>query len=233
MKKLFDFVDGAFYINLDHRKDKNDIFIKHLQELNIYEFVEKQRGFTPDELGYKLKETGKYPDEGYSKACAYAQIEIIKKAKERGLSNVLIFEDDAEFYLNDNYDPLEIVANAIEAVKKISNWEFFYLGTNPGARDKTFDMVAPNLVKPLEAIANHAMLINSTVFDKILNDSLDKNFNYIDIYFSNTFREKYLAYPLCVMQRCGIENDIGEHTYTGLCSDFWVEMYNKKINIKY
>jgi len=233
MNKLFNFIDGAFYINLDHRKDKNDMFINHLKELQIYDFVERQRGFTPDELGYKLKETGKYPDEGYSKACAYSQIEIIKKAKERGLSNVLLFEDDAEFYLDGDYNPLQVIETAISALKQIPNWDFFYLGTNPGARDKVFDMVAPNLVKPLEAIANHAMLINSTAFDRILNDSLDKNFNYIDIYFSNNFKEKYMAYPLCVMQRCGVENDIGEKNYAGLCSHFWLEMYNKEINKTY
>jgi len=231
--KLFNFIDGAFYINLDHRKDKNDIFTKHLNYLGIQSSVERQRGITPDELGYKLKESGKYPDEGYSKACAQSQIEIIKKAKKRGLRNVLIFEDDAEFYLSGGYNPLEIIDNAIASLRNIPDWEFFYLGTNPGARDKTFDMVAPNLAKPLEAIANHAMLINNTVFDTILNDSLDTNFNYIDVYFSNTFKEKYLAYPLCVMQRCGIINDLGEHNYTGLCSDFWLDMYNKELRIKY
>jgi hypothetical protein len=161
MKKLFDYVDKAFYINLDHRKDKNNIIINHFKELGIYDFVERQRGFTPDEMGYKLNKSGKYPNEGYSKACAYSQIEIIKKAKNQGLNNVLIFEDDAKFYLGGDYNPLEIIQTAINNLKKIPNWDIFYLGTNPGTRYDSFDLVAPNLVKSLEAIANHALIINS------------------------------------------------------------------------
>jgi len=233
MKKLFDFVDKAFYINLDHRKDKNDIIVDHFKKIGIYDFVERQRGFTPDEMGYSLNENGKYPNEGYSKACAYSQIEIIKKAKDEKLSNVLIFEDDAKFYVDGGYNPLEIIQNAINNLKKIPDWDIFYLGTNPGSRDESFNLIAPNLVKPLEAIANHAMLINSKIFDIILKDSLDKNFNYIDVHFSNNVKEKYMAYPLCVTQRCGILNDIGEINYGGLCDNFWLDMYNKKINILY
>jgi hypothetical protein len=234
MEKLFDFVEEAFYINLDHRIDKNKILIDHFTKIGINRFIKRARGIYPNELGYTLREeTNTYAHEGYAKGCTYAQIEIIEYAKQKKLKNILYFEDDAKFYTDGDYDPLNIIATAIKGLKNIPNWQVLYLGTNPGDRDTYLNMVAPNLVKINESIANHAVLLNHTVFDSVLQKAKEKDFNHLDSHFSSAFTEKYMVYPLCVSQRCGLENDIGDIKYTGMCDDFWLDRYKKEIRILY
>jgi hypothetical protein len=234
MDKLFNFVDEAFYINLDHRTDKDKLFTDHFKELGILKYVKRSRGISPGEIGFKKDEaTGKYEAEGYARGCTQAQINIIQYAKDKGLSNVLYFEDDAIFFTSGNYDPFNEISIAIDSLKKITNWEILFLGTNPGDRDKKFDMVAPNLIKINESIANHAVLINCSIFDKILQDYKSWTINHLDLYFSETFKEKYSVYPLCSIQRDDIVNDIGPHNYNGLDNNFWLEMYKKNINKLY
>jgi glycosyl transferase family 25 len=228
MKKLFDFVDGAYFINLDHRLDKREIFENHFKELGILQYIERFKGYYPPDLGYKMLDNGKYEPIAYGKGCLQSHLGIIKLAKEKNLKNVLIFEDDAKFYLGGGYDPLMIINKAIEQLKTIENWELFYLGADAGTSQVEFNMVGENLIKAVEAICSHAILINSTIFDQILNDGNHQDT--IDIYLTTRYSEKYLAYPMCVTQRCGIKNDMGWHNYAGLCEDYWLDKYNKKLN---
>jgi len=227
-EKLFNFIDDAYYINLDYRTDKNNIIYKHFTDIDIIKYIKRKSALTPLDLGYSLKPSGKYPHEGYSRACLYSHIEIIKKAKEQNLNNVLIFEDDAKFYYDGGYDPLIYIENALIDLNKIENWELFFLGTNPGENQTEFIMYGKNLVKISESIGTHAVLIRNTIFEKIIAE-YETQYAF-DIYLSNTFKEKYLAYPLCVSQRCGIDNDIGEIPYGGMCDDFWLKMMDKPIN---
>lgn len=233
MNKLFNFVDATFYINLKDREDKNNILLDHFNEMGIAEYVKRIDGVYPNELGYELNKDGKYPPEAYAHGCTKAQINIIKYAKENNLNNVLYFEDDAKFYLDGGYNPLETIQVAIDNLKKIDSWEILHLGTNPGGRDGKFDLVAPNLIKITESIANHAVLVNSTIFDRILSDYDNGYATHLDVYYSNGFKEKFSVFPLCVTQRCGVVNDMGPNNYGGLCEQFWLDMYNKEINKLY
>jgi GR25 family glycosyltransferase involved in LPS biosynthesis len=229
--KLFNFVDDAYYINLEHRTDKKEIIETHFRELGILDYVKRKNALSPPDLGYPILENGKYDPFSYGKCCLYSHVEIIKDAKERNLSNVLIFEDDAKFYTDGGYNPLEVIENSLLQLSKIDNWEIFYLGTNPGTSLKEFNLVDENLIKVIEAIGTHAVLISNRIFDKIINEY--QNQNVFDIYLTMRYQEKYLAYPMAITQRCGIKNDIGWHNYDGLCEDFWLENYNKKINKLY
>jgi hypothetical protein len=228
MKKLFDFIDEAYYINLDHRTDKKEIIENHFNEMGIGQFVKRKKAFFPSDLGYPQLENGKYEALAYGKCCMYSHIEVIKEAKQKGFKNVLIFEDDAKFYTDGGYSPIKVITEAIEQLKKIPNWELFYLGTDPGTTFNEFDQVNRNLVKTIEAIGTHAVLVNHTIFDKIINEYIYHNA--IDIYLTTTYRQKYLAYPMAVTQRCGITNDIGPHNYDGMCEEYWLDKYNKKLN---
>ena len=84
-----------------------------------------------------------------------------------------------------------------------------------------------NLVKVEEAICTHAVLYNSNIFDTIIKEY--KTQSPIDIYLTTRFKEKYLVHPMVISQRCGLSNDIGWHNYNGLCEDYWLDRYNKKI----
>ena len=235
MNKLFNFIDAAFYINLDSRVDKKEILTKHFQELGIESFVQRRKALEPQDLGlgYTIQpETGKYLHEAYSKACLYTHVEIVKWAKEQKLSNVLIFEYDVKFYTSGDYNPLECIQTAINELKaNIPEWELFYLGTNPGGRSTEFDLVRPHVVRLEEAIGTHAVLINSKIFDTIINEYTGHHA--FDLYLSGRYSKKYSAYPMCACQRCGVPNDIAIVPYGGLNEEFWLSMYNKKINKLY
>jgi hypothetical protein len=227
--KLFNFIDDAYYINLEHRKDKRDIIENHFKDLGILKYVKRKSALSPPDLGYKILDNGKYDPMSYTRSCLHTHVDIIKEAKFRKLSNVLIFEDDAKFYTEGGYNPIHVVENSINQLKHIPNWEIFYLGADPGKTQTEFNLINFNLIKVVEAIGTHAVLINSIIFDKIINDY--ENENYFDIYLTTKYVEKYLAYPMAVIQRCGVMNDIGWHNYGGLCEDYWISNYDKKINI--
>ena len=130
--KLFNFVDEAYYINLDSRVDKKEIIEQHFKELGILEFVKRRSAFSPPDLGYSILENGKYDPVSYGRCCLYTHVQLIKEAKEKGLSNILLFEDDAKFYMEGEYHPLEVIQDSINQLQNFSNWELFYLGTDPG-----------------------------------------------------------------------------------------------------
>jgi hypothetical protein len=229
--KLFDYIDEAYYINLDHREDKKEILENHLSDLGIKEYVKRRKAFYPPDLGYPKLENGNYDPFSYGRCCLHSHVELIKEAKERQSSNILLFEDDVKFYTDGGYNPLEVIQNAINQLRKITNWEIFYLGTNPGTSQTEFNLVDENLIKVVEAIGTHAVLINHTIFDRIISEYETQDT--FDIYLTTRYKEKYLAYPMAAIQRCGVNNDIGWHNYGGLCDDFWLDNYNKKINKLY
>jgi len=229
--KLFNFIDEAYYINLDSRTDKKEILETHFKELGIFDFVKRRSAFSPPDLGYEQLSNGKYDPVSYSRCCLYSHVQLIKEAKEKKLANILLFEDDAKFYMKGNYNPLDIIQDAINQLKNIPDWELFYLGTDPGGALSEFNLVDKNLIKVVEAIGTHAILINHTIFDKIIKDY--ERQTAFDIYLTTNYKEKYLAYPMAVTQRCGIKNDIGWHNYDGLCEEYWIARYDKQINKLY
>jgi glycosyl transferase family 25 len=223
--KLFNFVDSAFYINLAHRIDKRNLMEQQLKNLGIEHFFKRLNAVSPAELDYSLLENGKYPKESYGKGCFYSHIKAIKYAKENNLKNILVLEDDALFYKNESYDVMKILQKAFDQISCVDNWEIFYLGANSGTRNNSLLQVADNVVKIDEAICTHALVYNSSIFDCVLKEYASHTD--ADIYFSNRFKNKYMAYPMCVIQRCDVLNDIGWVNYGGCNEQFWKESYNK------
>jgi len=78
-----DFIDKVFYINLDRRKDRNLEVIEELEKMKIpKEKIERFRGI---------------PTQPGCIGCSLSHLAILKLAKVRKYSNVLIFEDDIQF----------------------------------------------------------------------------------------------------------------------------------------
>lgn len=226
MNKLFDYVDGAFYINLDHRVDKKTYMENQFKQLGIIDFVKRKRAYSPKDLGYTPNDEGRYEHITYSLGNKTTHIDLIKLAKQNKWSNILLFEDDAWFYNCDEYTSIDVVQKAINQLKKIDDWEILYLGMDSGV--DTFNLVDDNLIRVEGGICTHAVLINHTIFDQIIES--ENQIKYMDIYLTTTFTKKYLVYPMAVIQKEGLTNDIGGFNHPVMGLEFWESRYDKPIN---
>lgn len=225
--KIQDFVDGGFYINLDHRTDKNDFMVEQLKKLNLYEFIERYSAVAAfDTIDYRVHDNEKMFLLG--KATSQSHKNIIQIAKDRGYKSVLILEDDALFYENDEYNTLSIIELALDELSKIDDWEVFFLGAN--IHDTVLNLHSEHLIKCDCCISTHAYILNNKCFDKILANGFDKPFDVMDIFLNNNFKNKYITYPATVLQKAFI-SDIGGHMTFN--EEFWLSKYNKPINKNY
>jgi GR25 family glycosyltransferase involved in LPS biosynthesis len=220
--KIQDFIDGGFYINLDHRKDKNDFMINQLKELDLYTAVERFSAIAAfTEIDYRVHDNEKMFLLG--KATSQSHKTVIQLAKDRKYKNVLVLEDDALFYKNDNYNALSIIESALDELEKIKDWDVFFLGAN--LHDTVLNLYSDHLIKCDCCVSSHAYILNSRCFDKILSNGFDKPFDVMDIFLNNNFQNKYITYPASVIQKGGYISDIGGHE--SFNEEFWLSKYDK------
>lgn len=101
---MWEFIDKAVYINLDHREDRRQIMQRFFQTAGIPS--EKVERFSA--IRHKHGIIG----------CAMGHIEILKKAKREGWKNVLILEDDLKWVDSpDSYTKLETL------IQQTPNWD--------------------------------------------------------------------------------------------------------------
>jgi GR25 family glycosyltransferase involved in LPS biosynthesis len=233
--KLFNFVEESFYINLDHRKDKKELLEDHFEKIGILKYVKRSKAFYPSDLGFKLLENGKYNPMDYTTCCFYSQLQVIKYAKEKKLNNVLIFEDDVEFYTKGGYDPLEEISNGLEQIAKFNDWDVCYLGADLGENIEELNLVSPNLIKLTPGKTSNpaccfAMIVRNTIYEDIIDAFENRNERMIDLYISANIKGKYLIHRPAIFQRYGIMNDIGPNNYIGQPTETWLKRRDKKIN---
>ena len=151
--KLNDYFDKIYCINLDRRVDRweecQKIFSKNNLEVERFSAIDGNE--TPYNLGYP------YDNE---LAGAISHLNVVKKAKELCLKNVLILEDDVVFHndLNTLFP---------EFIKQLpNNWEGFLFGGNHvGGRIH----ITPNISKVKRSYALHAYGLNEKSYDHIIN----------------------------------------------------------------
>ena len=221
--KITEFVSGGFYINLDYREDRNLLMKTQLIDLELDKLVERISAVSvTSSTVYSLND--KELITSISRATAESHKKIISIAKERNYKNVLILEDDAFFFDDENIKGLTIIEKALDDLNNISDWEVFFLGTN--IHDNSLNLVGDSLIKCNSCVSTHAYILNSNSFDKLL--SLDLTTQYaMDIWIDQCLTEKYVAYPMAVPQRGGDLSDIGGHPSFG--PNFWSKHYDKPI----
>lgn len=198
--KIQDFFAESFYINLDRRTERRAMFEAEMARVGLSDFVKRY----PAAI-----DATHLPQDDYNRhrACGQSQYNLIKYAADKGLPNILIFEDDAYFYDAGNKPGLSIVEAALDSMSKIPAWDLFYLSCTP-----IFDALPPrpapyhvdeHLVRVYGVLTGHAWAINHTAYENLLlyNPATDAAF---DGCLSNNFElVKYMAYPLAVPQRAG------------------------------
>lgn len=159
------YFDGVFLINLRRRpyrlKEATYELTKAGIKFNVFDAVD---GNTFNDLTIPSEYRGntKHLKPG-AVGCLLSHISLIKYAKEKGLKNILIFEDDVVFSKNFN----SFFNTIINEIPK--DWDMFYLGGHPIQGQIT--KVSKNINKSSQILATHSYAINASAYDIILNSN--------------------------------------------------------------
>jgi hypothetical protein len=194
---ILNYIDKAYYINLDYRTDRRDEFEKRVSELGIpVERFEAVR-FAENELNNPFNDKDWHKKMG----CAYSHLNLIKLAKEQGLKNVWIFEDDCKFV--DGF--VEKAQKCIDELKGLE-WDVFYFGGEPNRKAEPYSDL---LVRTNGVYGAHSYLVNHTFYDKILSDHPE--YSLLDVrYLAYNENDKifYLSKELLCLQDGNFESDL-------------------------
>lgn len=154
------FFDASFYINLDSRPDRNEMFLGEAKKIGIT--PQRVKGIV-----FNGQYNSNLSDDEIKKAngimgCMLSHLSILYWAVRRNAS-VLIFEDDAKFI--NNYS--EITKNALLELPE--NWDMLYFGGNIC---NTITQITPHIGKLSHAQSTHGYAVNKK-FIQTLIDYID------------------------------------------------------------
>ena len=198
----FDYFDEIYCINLDERTDRWE----HAQE----EF--RKAGILDRVIRFSA-----IRDADGRLGVIKSNLAIIKIAKEKKLKNVLIFEDDVQFIVD---NPQDVLAKTIQQIGDIK-WHLFYLGANTHQKLTKFK---PNLILLKNAFAVHSMAYSELMYDVLINkyDKLKVISTYddiLDVFLARKIQEKYICLmtnPMMTTQMnsySDIENRIVDYSF--------------------
>lgn len=162
----FNKFDKIFIINLDERKDRWSNVVKELQKMDIANYerfsaIKPMFNNIPSQYYNKLVSPHKYkvPYIIGSMGCKMSHYEIIKIAKQRNYSKILIFEDDISFKY-DKEKTYELMNNVITR-----DWHMLYLSANHRSMPSLLDN---DIYKVNEALCTHAYALHKNSFNYLL-----------------------------------------------------------------
>lgn len=195
--KIFDYIDKAYYINLKSREDRRISFEKRVGDLDIPVTRIEAIEINSEELE---NNTGD-PRWLNKVSNFYTHMSVIKRAKEEGLTNVWIFEDDCTFI----EDFLNKAKKCIDELKGLE-WDMFYFGGEPNKKATNY---LDHIVEVNGIYGAHSYLVNHTFYDKML--EITDYRNGIDIVYLNypeSLKKYYLSRELLCLQDGQSESDI-------------------------
>ncbi len=137
--------------------------------------------------------------------------EIIQTAKDDGLKNILLLEDDVEFL--PNFDAVFDRSYSILDMLQL-NWNILYLGGNHTWA--ITEEISHNLLRVQGTVCWHAVAINASLFDTILGWEADRP---IDDKAKELHNSKtYALWPNCAIQSPGFSSVEGKFRDY---SEFW------------
>lgn len=139
---LSSFFDAIYCINLIERKDRYELSKKVFKKFNI-------------PVRYYQPNRHKNGDQG----CFNSHVAICKEAMENKYNRIIIFEDDIIETSSLNKESLKYV---VSTLKKIKNWNIFYLGCFPDIRYRSFSTQYKNIYR-MRAYGAHAYAINTNM----------------------------------------------------------------------
>ena len=120
--KIDDFFDRGFYINLERRPDRNEQFIKEMDNIVPNEFLSRVLGI----------DSNMCPSIEYKHHfCSLAFYHIIAKSYSLGYKRIVIFEDDFKFYNTEDYEGIGNIEKALNQLSTMDAWDIIYFGGYP------------------------------------------------------------------------------------------------------
>lgn len=194
---ILDYIDKAYYINLDYRTDRRDLFQNQINKLGF----EIERF---DAVQLKLEDIeNPFNDPNWHKkmGCCQSHINLIKLAKEQNLKNIWILEDDCTFV--DGF--MEKAKKCIDELKELE-WDVFYFGGEPNRETIPH---SDTLVKTNGVYGAHSYIVNHTFYDKVIRD-IPQN-SLLDVFylsFNEYDKQFYLSKELLCLQDGNVESDL-------------------------
>ncbi len=187
----FDFFEEIFCINLDHRTDRWKNAQKEFEKVGILDRVKRFSAIKENDGRIGLIKSN---------------LEIFKIVKSKNLNNVLIFEDDVKFIVDDPEKHLKI------ALSQIGNldWYLFYLGAN--THEKLIK-IKPNLILLKNGYSTHSLAYNKKVFNKLIRKYkkikiIKKQQDIQDVYLAEKIQSKHI----CLMVNPMLTTQISDYS---------------------
>ncbi len=155
MTKITDYFQGVYAVNLPERRDRCELIVKELEKAGMPlapAQVEIFPAIRPDEAGG-------FPSIG-ARGCFSSHVAILKQAKQKGLSNILIVEDDLEISEKFRTDQAFILEQLCQ-----QDWDFVYFGHIEEVTEKSPVALVPFSDGVMTA---HFYAVNGKIFDRLL-----------------------------------------------------------------
>lgn len=155
MTKITDYFQRVYVVNLPERTDRRQLIVKELEAAEMPltpDLVEIFPAIRPDEAGG-------FPSIG-ARGCFSSHVAILKQAKQQGLSNILIVEDDLEISAEFRADQAVIIQQLCQ-----QDWDFAYFGHVEEVGKKS-----PVTLVPFSdgVMTTHFYAVNGRIFDRLL-----------------------------------------------------------------
>ena len=197
---ILNYIQKAFYINLDYRTDRKEAFEKRVSDLGIPVERFAATKLNPDEINNPTNDSN-----WHGKVSNYnAHKSVIRKSKELELQNVWVFEDDCVFV--DGF--LEKAQKCIDDLRQVE-WDMFYFGGEP---NKKTIYHSENIVKTDGIYGAHSYLVNHTFYDKILNYDLVNGIDILYLNYPTYDKNYYLSREILCNQDGEFYSDIWAQT---------------------
>lgn len=189
MKTLNDYFDKIFCINLDERTDRWKQAKEEFDKHNL--IVERVSGINGSKMNLSFPSEIKEGAVG----CALSQLFCIKYAKQIGLNNFLLLEDDIEFDSNMN-------ATFNECFQEVpDDWDMLYLG-GQHFHGMNLTKITQHIYKCEYTLAAHSVVLKNTVFDRFIDKLVDIT-KPCDVHYAESHKDinAYVIIPHLTWQR--------------------------------
>lgn len=181
----------GYYINLDRRIERKELFESEMRKYDLGDFFER----------FSAEDAGDNPDFVMRHHhCSLTYHKLFKKIYDEGHDEVVIFEDDAFFYNGGERPAIDIINSALNQLEKF-DWDLFYFGGLPG---KEMRIVSENLALCPYILTTHAIAYKRNVIKRVLDQFHPFVDSAIDGWYADRIDiKKYIINPLAVPQREG------------------------------
>jgi len=210
LNKLF---ENTLYINLDHRKDRNEHIIKQLNGLGIQNYTRISAvDMTKENAGADV-----------SVGCTLSHIKCLEYAKEKEWEYVFICEDDLRII---DLDLLKTSLNNLLKDKSLPNWNVLLLVANLFNCEPPNTKISENIIRVRGCYCASGYVIKRSYYDTLiscalkgLKDKIPMDVSWHELQKLDTF---IIPYPPSVTQGDLFYSDIEkqEMNYTSQLLDF-------------